>query len=72
LKKILPCAAYLNGEYGVKNLYVGVPVVIGSGGVEKVVELTLNEKETKNLNISIKAVKELYKAACKIDQDLNN
>ena len=49
-----------------------MPVVIGSGGVEKVVELTLNEKETKNLNISIKDVKELYKAACKIDQDLNN
>jgi len=72
LKKILPCAAYLNGEYGVKNLYVGVPVVIGSGGVEKVVELTLDEEETKNLNMSIKAVKELYKAACKIDQDLNN
>ena len=45
LKKTLPCAAYLNGEYGVKNLYAGVPVIIGNKGVEKVVELTLDKNE---------------------------
>ena len=72
LKKTLPCAAYLNGEYGVKNLYAGVPVVIGKNGVEKIVEIELSSEEKKQFNLSIKAVKELYKAACKIDKDLNN
>jgi malate dehydrogenase len=72
LKKTLPCAAFLNGEYNAKNVYAGVPVIIGSNGVEKIVELTLNKNEIENLNISIKAVKELYKTACKIDPDLNN
>jgi len=71
LKKTLPCAAYLNGEYGYKNLYAGVPVVIGKKGVEKIVEISLNEKEKENFNISIKAVKELFNAAKKIDKDLN-
>ena len=46
-KRILPCAAYLNGEYGVRGLYVGVPVVIGKQGVEKVLELKLNVNEKK-------------------------
>ena len=46
-KRILPCAAYLNGEYGVKDLYVGVPVVIGKKGVEKILELKLNSLEKK-------------------------
>ena len=72
LKKTLPCAAYLNGEYGVNNLYAGVPVVIGKNGVEKIVEIELSSEEKKQFNLSIKAVKELYKAACKIDKDLNN
>ena len=72
LKKTLPCAAYLNGEYGVKNLYVGVPVVIGKNGVEKVIELSLDEKEKNNFDLSISAVKELMEAAKKIDPDLNN
>ena len=72
LKKTLPCAAFLNGEYNQENVYAGVPVIIGNNGVEKIVELTLDKDETKNLNISIKAVKELYKTACKIDPDLNN
>ncbi len=72
LKKTLPCAAFLNGEYNEENVYAGVPVIIGNNGVEKIVELTLDKDETKNLNISIKAVKELYKTACKIDPDLNN
>jgi malate dehydrogenase len=72
LKKTLPCAAYLNGEYGVNNIYAGVPVVIGSNGVEKIVELSLSEEEKVNFNLSIKAVKELFEAAVKIDKDLKN
>tara|TARA_B100000029_G_C17462567_1_gene919075 strand:- start:181 stop:1128 length:948 start_codon:yes stop_codon:yes gene_type:complete len=70
LKKTLPCAAYLNGEYGVKNVYAGVPVIIGSNGVEKVIEVNLEKKEKENFEISIKAVKELFNAAAKIDSDL--
>ena len=72
LKKTLPCAAYLNGEYGFKNLYAGVPAVIGSQGVEKVVEIRLEEKEKENFKVSINAVKELFEAAIKIDPDLAN
>ena len=70
LKKQLPCAAYLNGEYGLKDLYVGVPVIIGSGGVEKVVELRLSEKEKIDFDKSINSVKELFDAAKKIDPNL--
>ena len=70
LKKTLPCAAYLDGEYGVKNIYAGVPVVIGDKGVEKIIEINLNTKEKENFNISIKAVKELFNTAKKIDPDL--
>ena len=70
LKKTLPCAAYLSGEYGVKNLYAGVPVVIGSEGVEKVIELPLNKDEKANFDLSINAVKELFQSAIKIDNDL--
>jgi len=70
LKKTLPCAAYLNGEYGVRNLYAGVPVVIGNLGAEKVIEIKLEDKEKENFEISIKAVKELFEAAIKIDPDL--
>ncbi len=58
-RKIMPCAAYLNGEYGVKGLYVGVPVVIGSGGVEKIVEIELNRDEQTMFNESVASVKEL-------------
>jgi malate dehydrogenase len=72
LKKTLPCAAYLNGEYGFKNLYAGVPAVIGDQGVEKVVEIKLEEKEKENFKVSINAVKELFEAAIKIDSDLTN
>jgi malate dehydrogenase len=72
LKKTLPCAAYLNGEYGFKNLYAGVPAVIGSQGVEKVVEIKLEEKEKENFKVSINAVKELFEAAVNIDPDLAN
>ena len=70
LKKLLPCAAYLNGEYGVDKIYAGVPVIIGSNGVEKIKELQLNELEKKEFENSINAVRELWKAACKIDGDL--
>ena len=70
LQKELPCAAYLNGEYGVKDLYVGVPVIIGSKGVEKVIEIDLSELEKKQLDSSINAVKDLFDAAKKIDPEL--
>ncbi len=70
LKKQLPCAAYLNGEYGVKDLYAGVPVIIGSQGVEKVIELNLSEKEKNDFSKSIDTVKDLFNAAKKIDPNL--
>jgi len=70
LKKTLPCAAYLNGEYGVKNLYAGVPVKIGKNGVEEIIKIDLSEEEEKQFKNSIKAVKELYEAAKKIDSSL--
>ena len=69
-KKLLPCAAYLNGEYGVKNLYAGVPVIIGSNGVEKIEELKLNDKEKEQFKKSIDAVNNLWMSACKIDPKL--
>ena len=72
LKKTLPCAAYLNGEYNIKGLYVGVPVVIGKNGVEKVLEIELNEKEKNNFKISVQAVEELFESARKIDPDLSS
>ena len=70
LKRTLPCAAYLNGEYGVKNIYAGVPVVIGNKGIEKVVEIKLDKLEKRNFDDSIKAVRELFEAAKKIDPEL--
>jgi malate dehydrogenase len=72
LKKTLPCAAFLSGEYGAKNIYAGVPVVIGSSGVEKIVELDLTEEEKKNFNFSIGEVKKLFELAIKIDPSLKN
>jgi len=72
LKKTLPCATYLNGEYGIKNLYVGVPVVIGNKGVERIIEIKLEDQEKENFEISVKAVKELFQVAVKIDPDLAN
>ena len=66
-KKTLPCAAYLNGEYGFKDIYAGVPVVIGSDGIEKVVELDLDDEEKKSFETSIAAVTELFDAAKNID-----
>ena len=65
-KRVLPCAAYLNGEYGVKGLYVGVPVVIGKKGVEKVIKLKLSITEKKQFNKSVKAVRNLTNLASKL------
>ena len=65
-KRVLPCAAYLNGEYGVKGLYVGVPVIIGKKGVEKILKLKLNPSETKQFKHSVNAVKNLTKLATKL------
>ncbi len=70
LKKQLPCAVYLKGEYGTKDLYAGVPVVIGSNGVEKIIELNLSQEEKANFEKSVKAVKDLFDAAKKIDPEL--
>ena len=69
-KKQLPCAVFLNGEYGVKNLYAGVPVIIGSHGVEKIIELDLDANERANFENSISAVKDLFDVAKKIDKEL--
>ena len=70
LKKQLPCAAHLDGEYGIKDLYVGVPVIIGKNGIEKIVELSLDNAEKINFNNSISAVQDLFDAAKKIDNSL--
>jgi len=72
LKKQLPCAAYLNGEYGFKDIYAGVPVIIGKEGVEKIIEINLSDQEKKNFSLSIKAVNDLFDAAKKIDDQLKN
>ena len=71
LKKQLPCAVYLNGEYGVENIYAGVPVIIGSEGVEKIVEIELSAVEKVNFEKSIVAVRDLFNAAKKIDKTLS-
>ena len=71
LKKQLPCAVSLNGEYGFKDIYAGVPVIIGKDGVEKIIELYLSDEEKNNFKISIETVKELFEAAKKIDKSLN-
>ena len=65
-KRVLPCAAFLNGEYGVKGLYIGVPVVIGAKGVDRVIEIQLDRKEREAFSKSVEAVKELVEACQKI------
>ena len=70
LKKQLPCAAYLDGQYGAKDIYAGVPVIIGNKGVEIIIEIELSENEIKDFDNSIKSVQELFKAAKKIDPTL--
>ena len=70
-KKLLPCAVYINGEYGVKDIYAGVPVIIGKNGVEKISEINLLSNEKDEFLKSVDAVKKLWEAAIKIDPDLN-
>ena len=70
LKKQLPCAVHLNGEYGAKNIYAGVPVIIGSNGVEKIIELELTKEEKISFEKSINSVKDLFAAAKKIDPSI--
>ena len=70
-KKLLPCAAHLHGEYGINNVYAGVPVVIGKEGVERIDEIDLNENEKTEFNNSVEAVIKLWDTASKIDPDLN-
>ncbi len=69
-KRVLPCAAHLNGQYGIKGLYVGVPVVIGANGVERVVEISMNKTETAQFKKSVDSVKGLVAACKKIDPSL--
>ena len=69
-KKQLPCAVYLDGQYGAKDIYAGVPVIIGKNGVEQVVEIQLSQKEKEDFDNSIKSVQELFDAAKKIDSAL--
>ena len=70
-KKLLPCAVYLGGEYGVKDIFAGVPVIIGKDGEEKIEEISLDEKERSQFMHSIDAVKKLWEAASVIDKDLS-
>jgi malate dehydrogenase len=67
-KRVLPCAAYLKGEYGVNGLYVGVPAVIGAGGIERVVELQLNAAEKKMLDKSVDSVQGLVEICKKLQK----
>lgn len=69
-KRVLPCAAHLTGQFGVDDLYVGVPVVIGDQGVERIVEIELTDEEQGNFNKSVEAVKGLVDACKKIDSSL--
>jgi malate dehydrogenase len=68
-KRVLPCAAMLNGEYGVKGIYVGVPVVIGAKGIEKIVEIELNKSEKAMFDASVKAVKGLVATTRKLQSE---
>ena len=70
-KKLLPCAVYIDGEYGVKDIFAGVPVIIGKNGVEKIMEINLLSNEKDEFLKSVDAVKKLWEAAIKIDPDLN-
>jgi len=69
-KRVLPCAAHLSGQYGVKDMYVGVPVVIGSNGVERIIELNFNKTEQKMFDKSVDAVRGLCEACVKIAPNL--
>ncbi|WP_432200209.1 malate dehydrogenase [Erythrobacter sp. W53] len=70
-KRVLPCAAYLEGQYGVDGLYVGVPIVIGANGVERIVEIELSEESKKGFQVSVDAVEELLEACKGLDESLS-
>ena len=70
-QKTLPCAAYLSGEYGIKGIYAGVPVIIGKNGVEKIEEINLDDNEKKEFMNSIDSVKKLWEAASSLDPSLS-
>ncbi len=70
-KSMLPCAAYLNGEYGIESIYAGVPVIIGKNGVEKIEEINLDNNEKKEFMNSIDSVKKLWEVASNIDPSLS-
>ena len=69
-RRVLPAAAYVDGAYGLKDLYLGVPVVIGAGGIEKVIEISLNKGEQAMLDKSVAAVNGLIEACKAIDPSL--
>ncbi|MEI4234363.1 malate dehydrogenase [Roseovarius sp. D22-M7] len=69
-KRVLPCAAHCNGEFGVKGMYVGVPTVIGAGGIERVIDISLNKDEQAMFDKSVGAVRDLVSACKEIDQAL--
>jgi len=69
-KRILPCAVYVEGKYGLDGLYVGVPTVLGAGGAEEVMEIDLDEEAKRNFQVSVDAVKELLEACKQIDESL--
>jgi len=69
-KRVLPCAAYCDGEFGLNGMYVGVPTVIGAGGVERIVNIKLNKQEQEMFDASVKAVKGLVEACKGIDSTL--
>jgi malate dehydrogenase len=71
-KRVLPCAAHVSGQYGVKNLYVGVPVVIGAGGVERIIEIDLNKAEQEMFEKSVSSVEGLCEACAEIAPSLKN
>src|SRR5207342_452962 len=69
-KRVLPCAAYVDGKYGLKDLYVGVPVVIGNKGVERIVELELTKEEREMFDKSVESVRGLIDACKKLETRL--
>ena len=70
-KRVIPCASYLTGQYGYSDIYVGVPTVIGNKGVEKIIEINLDEIEKINFSKSVESVQKLIQDCKKIDMDLN-
>ena len=66
-KRLLPCAAFVDGAYGLEGLYVGVPVIIGAGGVERIVEIQLNDNEQRMFDNSVNAVKALNEVVERVE-----